>query len=94
LSGAGSHRVSLVARMAEYRFLTNLESPVDLVDGNFLNVLKDYRIGPPQPTKERNTATLTKNGVFGVYTTDEALRAPPVRKLTGFTVATLSDAKL
>lgn len=77
-----------------YRFLTNLMSPVDKVDGNFLNVLEDYKIGPPQKTPKKNVETLVKDGVFGVYTTAEAIATPQMLKLTGFTVKALSNVSL
>jgi len=77
-----------------YRFLTNLMSPVDQVDGNFLNVLADYRIGPPQATPKKPVESLVKEGVFGVYTTAEAVSTPQMLKLTGFNVKALSNVRL
>ena len=77
-----------------YRFLTNLMSPVDQVDGNFLNVLADYRIGPPQETPKKSVEALVLDGVFGVYTTADAMTTPQMQKLTGFNVRALSDVAL
>lgn len=78
----------------DYFHLTNMESPIDKVDGNFLNVLEDYRIGAPQPTAVKTRAAMQAEGVFGVYATRETMNKPSVLKLSGFTVKALSQVKL
>lgn len=78
----------------DYLWLTNMESPVDKVDGNFLNVLTHYRIGPPQPTPEKSAQEMVSEGIFGVYTTVDAISHPQVVKLSGFRVSALSKVKL
>lgn len=80
--------------MADYLHVSNLGSPIDAVDQAFLNILKDYRVGPPKATPAKNVADMTHDGVFGVYTTKEALSNPQVLKLSGFTVAALGQLKL
>lgn len=77
-----------------YRHLTNLSSPVDDVDGNFLNVLSDYKIGPPVATKGRDAITLMQAGVFGVYTTEERIMSKEVQSLTGFSIKSLGTETL
>lgn len=74
--------------------VTNLQSPVDNVDQAFLNILGDYRIGPPQPTMVKGVAAMQRDGVFGVYTTKEAISNPQVMKLSGFTIKALGTAAL
>lgn len=80
--------------MTIYRHLTNLESPVDDVDGNFLNVLKDYKLGPPLPTQDRDRFTLIMLGIMGVYSTEERLMSKEVQGLTGFDIHTLAPVML
>lgn len=80
--------------MSDYLHVSNLMSPIDKVDQAFLNILEDYRIGPPLPTPTKNAAQMIKDGVFGVYTTVEAISKPQVVKLSGFTVRALSQVRL
>lgn len=71
-----------------YRHLTNLASPVDDVDGVFLNVLADYRIGPPISNprlNQRPVPDMVRDGIFGVYTTTEAMSNSEVRRITAWT---------
>jgi predicted transglutaminase-like cysteine proteinase len=77
-----------------YRWLTNLQSPPDDVDGNFLNVLHDYRLGPPVPTLEKDRRTLVLNGIMGVYTTIDRVVDPKVNKLTMWSSVELTDIQL
>lgn len=77
-----------------YLHVTNLSSPVDRVDQAFLNILEDYLIGPPVPTNVKTADEMQKDGVFGVYTTQEAISRPAVVKLSGFTVRALSKIAL
>lgn len=72
-----------------YLHVTNMQSPIDQVDMGFLSILADYRIGPPKATPAKNPAQMTHEGIFGVYTTREALSNPQVLKLSGFTVAAI-----
>lgn len=77
-----------------YYHLTNMYSPIDLVDRNFLTVLADYRVGPPQGTQQKSAEDMQKEGIFGIYTTRKAIASPQVVKLTGFRVSALSDTQL
>lgn len=77
-----------------YRHLTNLESPVDDCDGAFLDTLKDYKLGPPVPTSQRDMPELVLRGVMGVYTTEERVMSKEVQSLTGFSNRTLSQVIL
>lgn len=77
-----------------YFWLTNLLTPVDDGDGVFLNTLKDYRLGPPQATKEKSQDQLVLDGVMGVYTTEDAIMRKELQNLTGFSVKSLSQIKL
>lgn len=78
----------------DYFHVSNLQSPVDKVDQAFLNILEDYRIGPPNATPAKSVADMTHEGIFGVYTTPEAISRPQVVKLSGFTVRSLNKLKL
>lgn len=77
-----------------YRWITNLQTPVDDVDGNFLNVLEDYRLGPPVPTPQKDRKTMVLDGVMGVYTTAERIQNKRVVSLTALLLADLSDVEL
>lgn len=77
-----------------YLHCSNLSSPIDKVDQAFLNILADYRIGPPIATPVRGVEDMIKDGVFGVYTTKEAMANPQVMKLTGFTLKSLGTETL
>lgn len=77
-----------------YRHLTNLSSPVDDCDGNFLNVLSDYKIGPPRATPEKSADAMIRDGVFGVYTTEERILSKEVQSLTGFSIKSLGTETL
>lgn len=94
MSGAANQQNKTQAAAPAYLHVTNMESPIDKVDQAFLNILEDYRIGAPQPTAAKSTAAMIKDGIFGVYTTREALSNPQVLKLSGFTVAALGSAPL
>lgn len=78
----------------EYLHVSNMQSPVDQVDQSFLNILVEYRIGPPVASNAKGAPEMIKDGVFGVYTTREALSNPQVLKLSGFTVKALGKIKL
>lgn len=80
--------------MSDYFHVSNMQSPIDCVDMSFLNILGDYRISAPQPTQTKSAAQMSTDGVFGVYTTQEAVSKPAVVKLSGFTVRSLSKVKL
>lgn len=77
-----------------YLHCTNMQSPIDQCDAAFLVILEDYRIGSPQPTVVKGAADMIKDGVFGVYTTKEAISKPQVMKMSGFTVKSLGTVRL
>ena len=77
-----------------YFWLTNLNTPVDDTDGIFLNTLADYKLGPPQATREKSTEQLVLNGVMGVYTTEDAIMRKELQSLTGFSIKSLTQVKL
>lgn len=77
-----------------YLHVSNMQSPIDQVDQCFLNVLGDYRIGSPIETAVKGVPEMIRDGVFGVYTTSEAISKPQVLKLSGFTVKALGTLKL
>lgn len=76
--------------MTLYRHVTNLRTPLDAIDLEFLSSLPDYRIGEPiapPPRKEQDEpyteADLIMGGAVGVYTTKAALQSELARKKTG-----------
>lgn len=77
-----------------YFHVSNMQSPIDQVDLAFLTILADYHIGPPKETTAKGSPEIIKDGVFGVYTTAEAISKPQVLKLSGFTVKALGTLKL
>lgn len=84
--------------MKEYRWATNIVSPLDNVDQKFLDTLDDYRIGPPRVAVEieghSSFANLVASGVFGVYTTVEAIDRKEVRALSGWNSKSLGTETL
>lgn len=80
-----------------YYHLTNLQSPVSSVDGAFLDVLKDYRIGPPVEAKvegANSVEVMVSSGVFGVYATPERMNTDEVKKYCGLNGAQLGKEVL
>ena len=75
-----------------YRHATNLRTPFDRVDLEFLSLLSDYRIGDPVPARAREGGDgtpltlqeLNAQGIVGLYTTDEALSVPEIKRKTGW----------
>jgi hypothetical protein len=63
--------------MSEYRWLTNLRAPFTRTDQDYLDRLKDYRIGAPQVAADRPDAYsldhLNDFNIVGIYTTAFAL---------------------
>lgn len=78
--------------MSEYRHVTNLQKPYDPVDTKFLDVLADYREGPPaRPTvpdpinyPPKTVEELIAANIVGIYATVEAVSARPIKTLTGW----------
>lgn len=70
-----------------YRHSTNLRVPIEPVDMELLAILSDYKFGPPVPA-HCGTAlaleSLRSAGIVGLYTTEEALSEPAVKKRTGW----------
>lgn len=78
--------------MSEYRHITNLQKPYDAIDTKFLDVLGDYREGPPvRPTvpdpinfPPKTVEELIADNIVGIYSTVEALNTKRVKDLTGW----------
>lgn len=76
----------------EYRHCTNIRTPYSPVDENFLFALSDYKIGPPTPSKRKTALSfddLVNSGIVGVYTTEQQINRPEIKKLTGWSVGVL-----
>lgn len=78
--------------MPGYRHCTNAKKPFDKTDQAFLDLLGDWKEGPPVPVTPKPGMNFTPRtydelvaiGVVGIYTTAEALSRPAVKRRTGW----------
>lgn len=71
--------------MTDYRWLTNLRTPLDAVDERFIEALGDTRIGVPVETPASMPIDwMREQGIQGLYATIEAVNSPLARKLSGW----------
>lgn len=81
---------SVLPPISEFRFLTNVKVPLDIVDMNFLAALGEYRLGPPVATSPLRVRTaqpvevLLERGFVGIYCTTRWLLNPMVQRQCGF----------
>jgi hypothetical protein len=77
--------------MMEFRHITNLATPYDDLDQEFLAALGDGgRIGDPlclDPAVTKPVAQLKEDGIVGLYATWEAMQDHTVQAKTGWNIA-------
>lgn len=71
--------------MSDYRWITNVRTPIEPVDERLMEALGDCKLGAPMTTpSSKPLPWLREHGFRGLYTTIEAINAPLPARLTGW----------